>query len=240
MNKCFYASVCLLLLLLSSCDDFKYTGVYTDETTEDYELFDYYVDKYGNEGIVVDVDKSSSGKAILVISADQSYESWGLMGFSVCNADSLNTIEVNEPSFGLAMLQTMKSIGIGSFPAQAWCDKKNNNEKYSHAGSWRLPTYYEWRSLFGLYGYEGLLVKYINSALLSIGGQPLLEDEFYWTCVEDLDNYAKIKDEISSYDKDNRAIIVSPMFTTTAYKDRWMKKNQYYVRAVKYIYYSNE
>ena len=100
-----------------------------DETTEDYQLYDYYIDSYGNEGIVARIVSSnqSSRKYIIVLSADETYTYWGPMGELVYKYDTLQFSTLGKPSFGIAMLQSMKSLGVERFPAQAWCDQKNQS-----------------------------------------------------------------------------------------------------------------
>ena len=55
--------------------------------------------------------------------------------------------------------------------------------------------------------------------------------KFYYT------DYITIKGKETDYDAENRAVILTPQKTTSGVKDRWLKKNSHYVRAVKYIYY---
>lgn len=226
--------VFLLSCILESCT-YESEGIYTDDRTEEYELYDYYVDSYGNEGIVAFINKGYYIEEMIVISADESYEAWGPMGECVFNADTINKSAFLQPEFGVAMHQSMKSIGIESFPAQAWCDKKNQHEKYCRAGSWRLPTLYELKNIFGT---SGKNVNKLNSALLGIGAQPLDVEEMYWTCVEDHDDYVTISGVSCDYDKENRAVIISPKISTYSFKERWLKKNKHNVRAIKYVYYS--
>lgn len=227
----------LLTMLLCAACTFKANGVYTDDTTEEYELYDYYIDSYGNEGIVAYIYSSSYYKYIIVISADEAYLPWGPMGERVYKSDSVSSSALRNPSFGVAMHQAMYSIGIDRYPAQAWCNRKNGENELPRAGSWRLPSYYELRTLFGE---EGKNVQNINNALNGIGGTPLTttgNDDKYWTCVEDIDHYVTINGQESDYDRENRAIIISPDIYTFGNKDRWLKKNYYRVRAIKYVYY---
>lgn len=222
-------------VLFCSCS-FESEGVFTDDTTEEYELYDYYVDSYGNEGIVAYIRQStdSERKYIIVISADESYQSWGPMGERVYKSDSVSSSVCNASGFGVAVLQAMRSIGIDRYPAQSWCNSKNEQEEYPRAGSWRLPSYYE----FGLIrGTNGSKVESLNSALKGIGGTPILTSQKYWTCTEDFDNYITIEGKDCNYDRENRAVITSPINTTHSNKERWLKKNKYHVRAIKYVYY---
>jgi hypothetical protein len=231
--------VALLLYIVSflgfSCS-FESEGIFTDDTTEEYQLYDYYIDSYGNEGVVAYIhnSKNTGRKYVIVISSDESYHSWGPMGENVYKSDTISKLGINQPSFGVAMHQAMKSIGIKRFPAQAWCDEKNSNEKYPRAGSWRLPSCQELQLVFGT---KGEKVDVLNASLTGIGASPINKNNVYWTCVEDFEGYITIKGEQSDYDKENRAVISSPLNSTFSYKDRWLKKNKYYVRAIKYVYY---
>lgn len=220
----------LLFLMVSSCD-FKSDDLVLDETTEKYQLYDYYVDENGNEGIVAFV----SDYRIIVISADESYESWGPMGVLVYQSDSISVDILRNERFGLSVLQAMDAYGIDRFPAQAWCYAKNKNEEYPYTGSWRLPSYYELKLIFH---YNGISLDELNEALYNIGGTLIGEDEMLWTCVEDFEGYISINNSTNDYDKVNRAVITSPMQQSYSDKDRWIKKQKHHVRAIKYIYSS--
>ena len=216
---------------LTACKDFEPDNVYTDDTFEPAELYDYYIDGHGNEGIVVYVmNSSNASKYAIVLSCDESWEAWGPMGELVCGVDSMKSLVLTSRSFGVVMHQAMKARGINRYPAQAWCDRKNVGEDYPRAGSWRLPTYYEWRLFINRHAN-------INIALEGVGGTLLKDDEKYWMCNEDYKGYIKIKNAESDYDTENRAVISSPSNSSYSNKDRWLKKNKYYVRAIKYIYY---
>ncbi len=222
----------ILTILFESCS-FESEGIFTDETTGDCQLFDYYIDSYGNEGIVAYIhdtkSKYSTRKYIIVVSADESYQAWGPMGECVYKNDTIDWVALEDKSFGVAIHQSMKSGGIEKYPAQAWCDKKNNNEKFPRAGSWRLPTMHEFQQV----------CKYItllNSKLEDIGAVPISMNNLYWTCVEDFNNYVEVSGIKTDYDCNNRAIALSPNGSTYS-KNKWLKKNKYYVRAIKYIYY---
>ena len=128
-------------------------------------------------------------------------------------------------------MQSMKSMGIERFPAQQWCDKKNLGDPYPSSSSWRLPTYYELRLVFSS--------KDLNNALKQAGGTPLNNSYYYWTCLEDIENYLHFDNIITDFDRENRAIILNPHGNAYIDKDKWIKKNKYHVRAIKYIYYKN-
>lgn len=223
------------ILLLTTACTFESEGVYVDDTTEPAQKYDYYVDEYGNEGVVVYELNSSSSRYQIVMSADETCLPWGPMGEQVYVADTVKSTVLANSSYGVAMLQTMKSRGIERYPAQAWCDRKNGGERYPSGGSWRLPTYWE---MVVILGSGGANVTRMNTALKGIGGTPL-EADYYWTCDEDYGNRIKINGVTSDYDSENRAVITSPQHSTTSTKERWLKKNSHYVRAIKYIYYED-
>ena len=225
--------ICCCLGGLIACDEESAPLIF-DETTEDYQLYDYYIDQYGNEGIVAYIyePKSSKSKRIMVISSDESYQSWGPMGEAVYKNDTITASTWNDPAYGMAMYQSMKSWGVEKFPAQSWCDKKNMGEDTPKGSSWCLPSYWELGYIFNNY-------SELNKALLSIGGTPLTENHLYWSCTEYYDNYKIFSDNQYDigYDKENKAIPKSPSKTNYSDKDRWLKKNKYYVRAIKYVYF---
>lgn len=228
----------LFAFICMSCS-FESDGVFTDETGgTTYELYDRYVDAYGNEGIVAHIHTSSSGqrarKYIIVLSSDESCQPWGPLNELVYKSDSLSTLDLSTSDFGVAVYQSMKSKGIDRYPAQAWCDIKNRSDEYIKAGSWRLPSFYEFRLISGN---NGSKVDALNNALTTIGADQLESDNMYWTCVEDFDDYVDIKGVENDYDKYNRAIVFTPSGKVYSDKHRWLKKNKYYVRAIKYIYY---
>lgn len=225
----FYILTTICVMFFCGCNT-ESSDVILDERDDDYVLYDYYVDSYGNEGIVADILKD---RYIMVISADESYQSWGMMGKDIFSGDTATSF-INNREFGLLMLQTMKSIGIEKFPAMEWCDRKNEGDRYANAGSWRLPSKSEFHNMAGINSGK---LKYINDALSEIGAPLISEDKFYWTCVEDIEGYIKIDGMESDYDQANRAVVTSPDNFTYGVKDRWLKKNKYYVRAIKYIYY---
>ena len=227
-----FVAVCWLAVTFASCG-FETEGVYVDDTMEPVELGDYYIDEYGNEGVVVYV-KSSVWKYAIVLSSDETCLPWGPMGERVYAVDTVAKNTLSEASYGVAMLQSMKSKGIERYPAQAWCDKKNHGEEFPYGGSWRLPTFHEYVIIMGD---NGSRVSSINNLLRQMGGMPLRTGDYYWLCDEDYEGHVKIKDKETDYDCENRAVIVTPMRSSTSTKERWIKKNSHYVRAIKYIYY---
>lgn len=236
-------SMCLSFWLvcpsLISCDK-ESDALILDELDEEYRLYDYYVDEKGNEGIVAYIQNGSSiskyprgYKCMVVISSDESLESWGPMGEIIMKKDSASRLELSQPTAGIIMLQSMSSRGMNRYPAQNWCFKKNGSREIS-SGSWRLPTSHE---LLLVFGSNGNNVKKLNQALKLTGGKLVDDSQLYWTCIEDYDGYITVDDLKLDYDQANRAILTTPLHSTFSDKDRWLKKNKYYVRAIKYIYY---
>ena len=226
----------LLMVGLQSCfkdEEFsrKSDDLFVDEVDPNVKLYDLYVDKYGNEGIIACIYKNRTDDYgyIIAISLDESIEPWGPMDELVYKADVSDNSVLSHDSFGLMMLQSMKSMGIHRFPAQKWCDDKNHGEQYPYTGSWRLPSLVEFRSIPN--------INALNQAIEALGGTPLSEYELYWTCVEDFDNYMTVNYNYQDYDKENRAIPVTPKYVQYTDKDRWIKKNKHHVRAIKYVYF---
>lgn len=235
-----YYILALLLLALHSCkiESFKSDDIIVEEVGEDCALNDIYVDEYGNEGVIACIyEDRFMDKYIIAISADEGYEAWGPMGEAVYKPDGINFDSIQNyyilyyPSFGLMMQQSMKSMGINRFPAQQWCDRKNQGDPYPNAASWRLPSLVEWLLIIENTG--------LNDALISIGGTPLDESHYYWTCTEDIKDYTPVFDSATTYDKENRAVLCNPVHNTYHNKDYWIKKNKHHVRAIKYVYYKD-
>lgn len=230
-----YFIIALSLLTLCSCSSFESDDLIIDEVGEDCALNDIFVDEFGNEGVIAYIYDEGGWRFVIAISADEGYKPWGPMGEAVYKVDSIdfdttaNHLLFSHPTFGLMMLQSMKSMGINRFPAQQWCDSKNQGDPYPNAASWRLPTLEEWLMIIKNTG--------LNDALVSIGGTPLDNNHLYWTCIEDLEGYVTLHDSTTTYDRENRAILLDPTAHTNHDKDFWLKKNNYYVRAIKYVYY---
>lgn len=241
LNITKYPLATLFLLLAgvvySSCDD-ESDALILDETDEIYELYDYYVDESGNEGVVAyqstlkDEDNPEPYKYLLVISADETTLPWGPMNEYVMPLDTFRNSELKTNYFSLAMLQTMYSKKISRYPAQEWCFAKNHSHEI-YAGSWRLPSRNE---LYNILSSTSRVVK-LNTAMRNIGGAEFEAGNMYWTCTEDFNNYITIKGQESDYDQANRAVITSPGNYVYGDKNKWLKKNAYHVRAIKYIYY---
>lgn len=229
---CLVVVVCGLSMTTCSFDS---DTVFFDTRMQDYKLYDHYVDEYGNEGVVALIARKYGEIGfIIVVSMDEGYEPWGPMGEVVCDNDSLNDDILEDFRFSLDMLQRMKVRGIERYPAQAWCDAKNGAEPYTWGGSWRLPSYYELALVFGVNG-----IAKLNKALLKYGGTPVSADNMYWSCVEDYDGYLTLEGQQDDFDKENRSVITNPMGSSYTNKDRWIKKTNHFVRAIKYIYYAD-
>ena len=228
MNMRLYLFLLLSMVALAACDFESDTPILSPD--KEYKLYDFYEDEYGNRGVVAYVLEDSY---TVVISCDETEAAWGPMGEQVYNGDTISDNIINMKSFGLAMLQSMKARGIEKYPAQAWCDHKNAPNSYPNVSSWRLPSHSEMSMFF----HTDIQLNRLNNYIARYGGDIIQKDEMYWTCVEDFDGYLTINNQTSDYDKENRAIVRTPLNKVYSNKDRWIKKNIYRVRAIKYIYY---
>lgn len=210
---------------LTSCDVESNEEI-LNKLNEDYHLYDYYVDEYGNEGIVSWIyypssneDKYPNGySVVMVISCDEAYLPWGPMGESFTELDSVTSYySLPDPEVGMTILQSMYAKGIDKYPAQEWCFNKNKSTEIN-GNSWRLPSFNEMRHVRGNY-------DSINKAILSVGGTKIGEtDDKYWLCRTYSENYAStFKLNLTKEDLNEN--------------DYQFKKNYNLVRAIKYIYY---
>lgn len=243
----------LLALLAAVCltgcvqiETGQYAGVPGNVSPEDYQLYDYYVDKYGNEGVVgaVHLDPESWCNYIIVISADETEETWGRSDIETFAWDKVFTVGSYPHSteythlyfFSLEMSQIVCSTNPKDYPAFNWCLSKNREEKYIHSGSWMLPSAYELFLIFSN-GSENL-----NQALKEIGGTPISSDYPYWTCVEDIEDAFHFSDSTltyaDDYDQKRRALPMYSSITFPIDKTSWNKWQINNVRAIKYIYFS--
>lgn len=217
---------CFFLLEFASCEI-----VLVDERGDDLEQYDYYIDEFGNEGIVV-----YSG---VVMSLDEVELPWGPLDYNVL--PSATPYVADKKSYGIAMLYAMRDAGLESFSAQAWCAKKNFNNEY-RISSWHLPSYHDWKKYIGNYSkydkYRVEQIDNINHYIEIYGGTQISKDECYWTCDEDFDGGFVFADTTLVYDFDpeNRALPITPILTAVANKDKWVKRNVYKVRAIKFVY----
>lgn len=227
---------CFTLPLLTSCY-FESDELILDETFgKQYKLYDIYEDEFGNKGVVASEssnDNDIANKHIIVISADEAILPWGKTDVSIFPQDTLKSIQLHNYHYGIGVLQKMINIEISDFPAQDWCNKKNNSIPYS--GSWHLPSVFELRNL--LYG----KVPKLNTVLSRIGGDSIDENSLYWTCMEDYPGYDLTNTAESSdfytYNPAQRAIPLTPSNKTYFDKTKWDKSLEYHVRAIKIIYY---
>ena len=216
------------LVLFLACNE-QSDYVFIDErASEEYLNGDYYIDEYGNEGVVGYIS-TRTPEMVMIVSIDEVLLPWGPMDESICDNDTMNVNVLTNPSFGLSMLQSMQAKGIDRFPAMAWCNRKNGSESLACAGSWRLPTRYELNLIFAN-------MKGINDMLADLDGIPIRSGRYYWTCLED---YETSGTGLSDCDPANRALPVNSSNMSPEDKDYWLKKNQYYVRAIKYLYFRN-
>lgn len=209
--------------LLSACKQ-----VLIDERGDDLQLYDYYIDEDGNEGIVVEKESD----AIVVLSLDEAELPWGPMDEAIIKETDKNFF--NTKRFSIAMQYAMLDKGIHKFPAQAWCYAKNKKEQIG-IGSWRLPSLNDWEYLVSVeYHWDE-----INDALIKMGGVPLSTDDLYWTCTEDYQEAFTFSDEDNDFDAANRAVNITLKLRAYTRKDRWVKNSIYKVRAIKHVYYKN-
>lgn len=234
MANYFKISVFVTMFILWGC--MESDEIILDETTEEYQLYDYYVDENGNEGIVVHIKNNEHSGCIIVLSADETYLPWGPINEVVYQrTDSLkwSYYSYEKASFGVAMLNLTKYKGIEKYPAMAWCDHKNKKVLPS-CSSWRLPTRDELIEIWG-WTHKTDLDK-INAALTDIGGITINSENNYWTCAEDYEDYIHpVFDKNLEHVADplNNAIATQPYSRDKICK---LKKNYNYVRAIKYIY----
>ena len=235
MNRHFTMLFLYSVFLLAACES-ESDKVVVDETAEDqWHLGDYYIDDRGNEGILAYASSSYStpGYAI-VISLDEAFLPWGATGNQLFPASSTSTTETTSPTFGLLMLQNARDNDIHRYPAIYWCDQKNPQDKSASVSSWRLPTRQELRLIFT--DKNGYGMSSLNARAEIFGGTSYSLQKRYWTCEEDL---MPQDADLNDYDPANRAIPANVNIETPDNKNLWLKKNSYYVRAIKYIYYKS-
>lgn len=240
------AIIIIAALLAASCTEHGKAGI-SDNDMKEYELYDYYVDEYGNEGIVACIYDYEKGdtyyKYTIVLSLDETVTTWGPMGTTVYDVnEDFNTAYPWGFFFGLEMNRRVMTIGAEKFPAFEWCLAKNNGEKHLHSSSWMLPTFSE---LGDDIFQRGDAISALNKKIKEYGGTPIAtstdDSSFYWTCVEDLEDVLEFADmELqaqSDFDPARRACPITSRFTLQSHKRKWTKDNEYRVRAIKYIYF---
>lgn len=212
-----------LICLLCGCD--KSDDIIIDETHGvPYQLGDLYIDEYGNEGIVCRTQDKYRHKMIMVVSSDEGYASWGPLDQQVSPYDTLKAHYSSRyfEYYGIAILQCAKSYGIEKFPALKWCNDKNHGEKYPKGTSWHLPTDDELACINVIFGDDESVD---------------LNNKYYWTCIEDISGCSDYGISNDNFLPKDRAMPLNLNGETLGNKDLWVKRNKYYVRAVKYIYY---
>lgn len=226
MKKFFLYITTILLCLLNGCDESD--KIILDETQGvDYQLGDLYVDEHGNKGIVCRIQgRLSKQKIVMIVSMDEGYESWGPLNQQVAPYDSLSTSykKSHFDNYGIAILRCAISLGLEKYPALKWCDDKNHGEKYPTGSSWHLPTDEELECI---------------SVIASYGESVDLHNKYYWTCVEDIKGSSDYGASNANYLPKDRAMPLNLNGDTFSNKDLWIKRNKYYVRAVKYLYYEH-
>lgn len=212
-----------LLMLFSCTIESDYIADVTNE--KEYELYDYYVDEHGNEGIVIKVyNKKSMGriwKYVIVMSMDEADLPWGEMGVALSEPDT----SYNYDGYALLMNQRAHYKGIEKYPAFEWCQRKNNSGRMPNINSWILPVNYEYNTTY-MYALNDY--KTINKYIQDYGGTPLDPNKAYWLADEDKNSaephkrkdyayYFVISDWLSPYEAEKNASLG--------------------VRAIKYIHY---
>lgn len=224
-----FLSIFLVLTLSITSCYYDSEDLILDETNNiSYNVYDEYVDEYGNKGIVV----YSMSNFIMILSTDESQASWGDTVTSLYSIDTLKDTRAQSHAYGIGILQTMVKRGIDEFPAQYWCNLKNHGRK-PYAGSWHLPSYYEIKLV-------SHRIERINKKLYNMGETPIDTTYMYWTCVEDYNGYFRnlsVSDGEPYYNPNVRAMPCSFILKTYKNKGVWCKKNQFHVRAIKFIYY---
>lgn len=205
----------LTCIILVSCEG---SGIADITNGKEYQLYDYYIDKNGEEGIVVLNYKNK----ILVMSLDESECIWSKTGFTVANND---TIIKNYDERALFLNQRATYLGLENFPAFKWCIDKNRSKKYPDINSWILPSlYHQSRHITSSIRYN---YELINEHIINYGGTPLNPEAYYW-----------LADEPSLIYTSSEVSDLEHSLAFTMSKD-WIvsKERQCKVRAFKYILY---
>lgn len=205
----------LTCIILVSCEG---SGIADITNGKEYQLYDYYIDKNGEEGIIV----SSYKKKILVMSLDESECIWSKTGFTVANND---TIIKNYDERALFLNQRATYLGLENFPAFKWCIDKNRSKKYPDINSWILPSLdHQSRHITSSIRYN---YELINEHIINYGGTPLDSEACYW-----------LADEPSLIYTSSEVSDLEHSLAFTMSKD-WIvsKERKCKVRAFKYILY---
>ena len=217
-----------VIFCLCCCEE-ESDKVIVDETHGvEYEVGDLYIDKYGNTGYICNKKSVSSYESIMIVSADEGFTSWGPLDLKVAPNDTLYkpySMSIFSDYYGIAVLHLAKTLGIEKFPAQKWCDDKNQGDKYTSGTSWHLPTPNEIECFNSISGIDSLLRS---------------NNKYYWSCIEDIKGCDGLIIPDETYLPKDRAVPVNLEGETFKNKDLWVKRNKYYVRAVTYIYYERK
>lgn len=166
-----------VLFALCSCDRYKKEDFVFDQTDGiKYELFDTYVDRYGNEGVVI-----RAGYDITILYKYEERCIWGLDGgpFLASSTSIKNEFNFNR----IANTQIAQRLGISEFPAFDWAFSLNNSSNVADALSWTLPALEDYVCIYSN-------ITEINKKLIEIGGDPLSVDEgtYYWIATPEDEN----------------------------------------------------
>lgn len=212
----FFSYLLAICFILISCEG---AGVADITDGIEYELYDYYIDENGEEGIVVS-SGSNKGKYILIMSLDESECIWSKTGISVANNDTLIRY-YNERA--LFLNQRATYLGLENFPAFKWCIDKNHSKKYPDINSWILPSlYHQSRHITTITN----KYKLINKHIKNYGGTPLDSEALYWLADEPSMTYTS-----RPVDTEHSLAFSMSTFWTIS------KEKKCKVRAFKYILY---
>lgn len=225
-QKTLFMGMLSVILLFFSCTEAD--NLILDATDgQTYFKGDVYTDKYGNQGIVCTTFETDN--TIMIVSLDEALLAWGPLDMKVSPYDSISIFHgsgfYDSEYYNLAVLRSAMIMGIEQFPALKWCNDKNHGEKFPSATSWHLPNLKEFYRIKSA-------VKYLPDIDIS--------NKYYWTCLEDLKGCSDYGLSTENYLPKDRAMPLNLQIQTFSNKDLWNKRNKYYVRAVKYIYYERK
>ena len=124
--------ILLLLFAFISCK-VESDDLILGDAQANYKLYEPYIDEYGNKGVIACITRyveSGELAEVIVLSADETEERWGPMDELVYQAEIEDNKIFKSQTYGLGVLQSMKAMGINRFPAQKWCDAKNEDEEF--------------------------------------------------------------------------------------------------------------
>ena len=214
----------ILFVSFTSCTYMNPTELIHNE--DDIQLYDYYVDELGNEGVVVYISNDSTN--VMVLSSDEGYAAWGPTNLQLSSSTGVDSAE----RLSMHMMTMAVAYKIVRFPAFQWCYKKNGSGPV-RVTDWMLPTERE----ILLWLRSGCNFTKLNDALVKIGGTPVSQDELYWTSTEDMKKiiHSTYSDYGSDYMPDMRAVCINLSLDSKYKMIYWIKSREHRVRAVKYI-----